>query len=91
MTKEPKYLNNICDIHCPFLKEYEHPYYGISAWCDKTHKEIPLYDNEYISKNTYVYLVWNKMEDGQRFLLPKMDIIKNGDDYEIEIVKKDTW
>jgi len=42
-------------------------------------------------KNTYVYLVWNKMEDGQRFLLPKMDIIKNGDDYEIEIVKKDTW
>jgi len=49
MTKEPKHLNNICDIHCPFLKEYEHPYYGISAWCDKTHKEIPLYDNEYIS------------------------------------------
>jgi len=39
-------------------------------------------------KNTYVYLVWNKMEDGQRFLLPKMDIIKNGDDYEIEIVKE---
>jgi len=37
---------------------------------------------------TYVYLVWNKMEDGQRFLLPKMDIIKNGDDYEIEIVKE---
>lgn len=42
-------------------------------------------------KETYLYGIWNRMKDRQVLMLPGMDVIKNGDSYDIEIVKKDIW
>ena len=39
-------------------------------------------------KETYIYMIFNMMKSGQRFQLPKMDIIKNGSSYDIEIVNE---
>lgn len=40
-------------------------------------------------KKTYIYSIFNIMKDGQRLQLPGMDIIKNEQSYDIEIVHKE--
>jgi len=44
MDKEPIFDDIYCMPECPFFKEYEHPYYSVSAWCFKLMKELGYYD-----------------------------------------------
>ena len=36
--------NGLCNPDCPYLKEWEHPYYHLTAWCWKQMTDLGFYD-----------------------------------------------